>query len=124
MKVIQRLENEFCAEVMNADVFSVVNGWNIAYIESCGMFAKVVLSLEDNPDYTLDILYRKIGKKEEFTTNVATFGSFELLDASATAQYYMAVGSLLNHKVLLADLKKTMKEYVAKMKEIEKEEED
>lgn len=124
MKQQEILEKKFLSEVKNADIFSAVNGFEVLRVGFGYKSARIVLGLEGHSDYTLDIVYDGYGKKDELSTNVATFGPFELLDASATAQYYMAVGNLLNHKALLADLKKIMKEYVAKMKEVEKEEED
>lgn len=110
------------AEVINADVFRVANSWEVSLVNFGYKSARVTLVLKEHPGYTLDIVYNGMGKKDEFDTNVAALGSFDILNSSEAVLYYIAVGKLLEHKDLLADLKQTMKEYIAKMKEIEKEE--
>lgn len=124
MKQQEIIGKEFLSKVKNADIFSVTKDWEVVDAIVSGLSAMIFLGMEENPHYTLNIVYRKLGKKEEFTTNVATYSSFEILDSKDVAKYYMAVGNLLRHKALLADLKQTMKEYVVRMKKSEKEEED
>lgn len=72
----------------------------------------------------IEIRYQvKVGRlhKESFTTNVASCGSFDLLDANDNLKYYTAVGYILNHKDMLSELKATMAFYTKKFTELDEE---
>ncbi len=47
-------------------------------------------------------------QKEEFSTNLAAKGTFDLLDDNMSAQYYIAAASLLSNKGLLFQLREAM----------------
>ena len=54
-------------------------------------------------------------------TNVASFGSFDLLETNENLKYYTAVGDILNHKDMLSLLKETMFFFANKIAELRKE---
>lgn len=74
-------------------------------------------------DRSMEIRYQaKFGLHEEsFTTNVASCGSFDILDANDNLKYYTAVGDILNHKDMLSELKATMAFYTKKFTELDEE---
>lgn len=65
----------------------------------------------------------KVGnfQEESFNTNVASFGSFDLLETNENLKYYTAVGDILNHKDMLSLLKETMVFSANKIAELRKE---
>lgn len=65
----------------------------------------------------------KVGnfQEESFNTNVASFGSFDLLETNENLKYYTAVGDILNHKDMLSLLKEAMVFFANKIAELRKE---
>ena len=83
--------------------------------------ATLILALNSAEGKELEVSYKE--KTDSLTTNVAAMGSFEM-DANETANYYIAVGSLLSDQKAISLIKEEMKNFVGKMVELEKEMED
>ena len=79
---------------------------------------------EDRGTNLIEIHYRKGCEpfmKEEFTTNIAAMGEFNLLDGNKIAQYYIVVGEFLKQKGMLNKLKDEMENFCEESKVLREE---
>lgn len=119
-EVRKNIENMFeSAKKKIKDIISVCPDWEVEGI-SLGYKSLIVqLNLKGvERDRDMVIRYQaKVGnfQEESFNTNVASCGSFDLLDANDNLKYYTAVGDILNHKDMLSLLKDTMVYFTNKL---------
>ena len=113
------------AKIKIINVISVCHDWEVEYIDLGFNSLNVRLNLKGvERDRSLEIRYKKKDgnfQEESFNTNVASCGSFDLLDANDNLKYYTAVGDILNHKGMLSLLKDTMVHFTNKLIELRKE---
>ena len=57
-------------------------------------------------------------KEGQLTTNIGTFGSFDLTSENDVAGFYIEVGNLLSNKEMLGSVRKITKEYSEYMHEL------
>lgn len=91
--------------------------WKVADTECSAQRATIYLILASNEHRAIEIRFCKgcgQWQEEEFSTNIAAMGSFEVLDANGNANYYIAVGNLLSKTGMLSKLKAAMKDFVDK----------
>ena len=105
-------------------IISVCPEWEVTDV--CPGYESLIayLELKGAQNRRLEIRYQaKAGswQDEAFETNVASCGSFDLLQASDNHKYYTAIGDILNHKDMLALLKETMVFYSEKITKLRKE---
>ena len=113
------------AKIKIINVISVCHDWEVEYVDLGFNSLNVRLNLKGvERDRSLEIRYQKKDgnfQEESFNTNVASCGSFDLLDANDNLKYYTAVGDILNHKGMLSLLKDTMVHFTNKLIELRKE---
>lgn len=113
------------AKIKIINVISVCHDWEVEYVDLGFNSLNVRLNLKGvERDRSLEIRYQKKDgnfQEESFNTNVASCGSFDLLDANDNLKYYTAVGDILNHKDMLSLLKDTMVHFTNKLIELRKE---
>lgn len=113
------MDNLFWSFEKDAEnLMTVCPEWKAAYTGCSASSATIRLSLASNERYTIEIRFcKECGQwqKEEFSTNVAATGSFDMLDANGNANYYIAVGNLLSKTEMLSKLKAAMKNLVEKI---------
>lgn len=125
-EVRKNIENMFeSATKKIKDIISVCPDWEVAGIDLGYKSLIVHLNLKGvERDRDLVIRYQaKVGnfQEESFNTNVASLGSFDLLETNENLKYYTAVGDILNHKDMLSLLKETMVFFANKIAELRKE---
>ena len=125
-EVRKNIENMFeSATKKIKDIISVCPDWEVAGIDLGYKSLIVHLNLKGvERDRDLVIRYQaKVGnfQEESFNTNVASLGSFDLLETNENLKYYTAVGDILNHKDVLSLLKETMVFFAHKIAELRKE---
>lgn len=125
-EVRKNIENMFeSATKKIKDIISVCPDWEVEGIDLGYKSLIVHLNLKGvERDRDLVIRYQaKVGnfQEESFNTNVASFGSFDLLETNENLKYYTAVGDILNHKDMLSLLKETMFFFANKIAELRKE---
>lgn len=107
------------AKIKIKDIISVCPDWEVEGIDLGYKSLIVLLNLKGvERDRDMVIRYQaKVGnfQEESFNTNVASCGSFDLLDANDNLKYYTAVGDILNHKDMLSLLKDTMVYFTNKL---------
>lgn len=113
------------AKIKIINVISVCHDWEVEYVDLGFNSLNVRLNLKGvERDRSLEIRYQKKDgnfQEESFNTNVASCGSFDLLDANDNLKYYTAVGDILNHKDMLSLLKETMVYFTNKLIELREE---
>lgn len=113
------------AKIKIINVISVCHDWEVKYIDLGFNSLNVRLNLKGvERDRSLEIRYqKKYGnfQEESFNTNVASCGSFDLIDANDNLKYYTAIGDILNHKDMLSLLKETMVYFTNKLIELREE---
>lgn len=127
IKTKEELENEVknLFESLKVDAEKIMAAcpeWKVIDADCTSWVAEVYLAFAGD-NRMLEIRYARyhgMCEKETFTTNVATVGSFELLDNNEMAQYYIAVGSLLSKKEMLSQMKGIMKKAVESACELRK----
>ena len=106
-------------------IISVCSDWEVGDIDFGYKSLTVRLNLKGvKIDRNIEIRYQaKVGRLHEefFGTNVASCGSFDLLEANDNLKYYTAVGDILNHKDMLSILKEAMVYFTNKFTELDKE---
>ena len=125
-EVRKNIENMFeSATKKIKDIISVCPDWEVAGIDLGYKSLIVHLNLKGvERDRDLVIRYQaNVGnfQEESFNTNVASLGSFDLLETNENLKYYTAVGDILNHKDMLSLLKETMVFFANKIAELRKE---
>lgn len=97
--------------------------WKVTRADGGAWSAIIYLALASNKHHTIEIRFqaKDAWQEEEFTTNVATIGSFDMLDAGGDGHYYIAVGSLLSKMETLSQLKTIMKGFVEKVRALREE---
>lgn len=125
-EVRKNIENMFeSAKKKIKDIISVCPDWEVEDIDLGYKSLIVHLNLKGvERERELVIRYQaKIGnfQEESFNTNVASCGSFDLLDENDNLKYYTAIGDILNHKDMLTLLKETMVYFANKIAELRKE---
>lgn len=125
-EVRKNIENMFeSATKRIKDIISVCPDWEVDGIDLGYKSLIVHLNLKGvGRDRDLVIRYQaKVGnfQEESFNTNVASCGSFDLLDANDNLKYYTAVGDILNHKGMLSLLKDYMVYFTNKIIVLRKE---
>ena len=105
-------------------IVSVCPDWEVTDV--CPGYKSLIayLELKEVQNRRLEIRYQaKAGswQDEAFETNVASCGSFDLLQTSDNLKYYTAIGDILNHKDMLALLKETMVFYSEEITKLRKE---
>ena len=106
------------------DIISVCPDWEVEGIDVGYKSLIAHLNLKGVGRDMMVIRYQaKVGnfQEESFNTNVASFGSFDLLETNENLKYYTAVGDILNHKDMLSLLKETMVFFANKIAELRKE---
>ncbi|MEH2826974.1 hypothetical protein [Segatella copri] len=106
------------------DIISVCPDWEVEGIDVGYKSLIAHLNLKGVGRDMMVIRYQaKVGnfQEESFNTNVASFGSFDLLGANDNLKYYTAVGDILNHKGMLSLLKDSMASYTNLIIELRKE---
>ena len=96
------------------DIISVCPDWEVEGIDVGYKSLTAHLNLKGVGRDMMVIRYQaKVGnfQEESFNTNVASFGSFDLLETNENLKYYTAVGDILNHKGMLSLLKDSMASY-------------
>ena len=113
------------AKIKIINVISVCHDWEVEYVDLGFNSLNVRLNLKGvERDRSLEIRYQKKDgnfQEESFNTNVASCGSFDLLDANDKLKYYKAIGDILNHKDMLSLLKETMVYFTNKLIELREE---
>nr|DAL16439.1 MAG TPA_asm: hypothetical protein [Caudoviricetes sp.] len=113
------------AKIKIINVISVCHDWEVEYVDLGFNSLNVRLNLKGvERDRSLEIRYQKKDgnfQEESFNTNVASCGSFDLLDANDNLKYYTAIGDILNHKDMLSLLKDNMVHFTNKFIELRKE---
>lgn len=113
------------AKIKIINVISVCHDWEVEYVDLGFNSLIVHLNLKGvERDRRLEIRYQKKDgnfQEESFNTNVASCGSFDLLDANDNLKYYTAIGDILNHKDMLSLLKETMVYFTNKLIELREE---
>lgn len=113
------------AKIKIINVISVCHDWEVEYVDLGFNSLNVRLNLKGvERDRSLEIRYQKKDgnfQEESFNTNVASWGSFDLLDANDNLKYYTAIGDILNHKDMLSLLKETMVYFTNKLIELREE---
>ena len=125
-EVRKNIENMFeSATKKIKDIISVCPDWEVAGIDLGYKSLIAHLNLKGvERDRDMVIRYQaKVGnfQEESFNTNVASLGSFDLLETNENLKYYTAVGDILNHKDMLSLLKETMVFFANKIAELRKE---
>ena len=125
-EVRKNIENMFeSATKKIKDIISICPDWEVEGIDLGYKSLIVHLNLKGvERDRDLVIRYQaKVGnfQEESFNTNVASCGSFDLLDANDNLKYYKAIGDILNHKDMLSLLKETMVYFTNKLIELREE---
>ena len=122
----KNIENMFeSATKKIKDILSVCPDWEVEGIDLGYKSLIVHLNLK-GVETNRDLIIRYQAKvnnfqEESFNTNVASCGSFDLLDANDNLKYYTAVGDILNHKDMLSLLKETMVYFTNKFIDLRKE---
>lgn len=91
-----------------------------------GMTTSVIrLALTTDKTKQTDLTYYSqdcgLYKKGQLRTNIAAFGSFEVMSENDVAEYYMQVGNLLSNKDMLDYVKKLLKEFTGNVHDLVKE---
>ena len=106
------------------DIISVCPDWEVEGVDVGYKSLIAHLNLKGVGRDMMVIRYQaKVGnfQEESFNTNVASFGSFDLLETNENLKYYTAIGDILNHKDMLSLLKETMLFFANKIAELRKE---
>lgn len=113
------------AKIKIINVISVCPDWEVEGVSLGYKSLIVLLNLKGvERDRSLVIRYQaKAGnfQEESFSTNVASCGEFDLIEANDNLKYYTAIGDILNHKDMLSLLKDTMVYFTNKLVELDKE---
>ena len=121
-EVRKNIKNSF--ESATKKIRDIISVWEVEGIDVGYKSLTAHLKLKGVGRDMMVIRYQaKVGnfQEESFNTNVASFGSFDLLETNENLKYYTAVGDILNHKDMLSLLKETMLFFSNKIAELRKE---
>lgn len=125
MNLLERKTNSFRAKVEN--ILAECPTCKLVSVQYGYKSATIVLEPVRNTNHGanhIEVRYcHECGRfqKEEFSTNLAAKGSFELLKENMAARYYIAAGCLLSNKYVLVRLKEEMMRFSAEVYNLREE---